>query len=148
MTPRPCTVTSSKNGTVLAWHGTLGKLTRSLAVRLAALEQQGIVPSYNHYGLAQHFDLEWRRARTYPARTRASAPADEAPAYGPSQTRCRMMRKGRGSAPAVDPDMELGIGGLTHDPETDPETFIDDSDDDLIHDPDTLLMTASMISLP
>lgn len=59
-----------------------------------------------------------------------------------------MMRKGKGSAPAVDLDMEFGIDGLTHDPETDPETFIDDSDDDLIHNPDTLFMTTSMTSLP
>ena len=128
--------------------GATAEAERSLAVRLVALEQQGIVPSYDHSGLAQHFDLEWRRARTYPARTRASAPADEAPAYGLSRTRCRMIRKGKGSAPAVDPGMELGVVGLTHGPETDPETFIDDSDDDLIHDPDTLLMPSSMISLP
>ena len=37
---------------------------RSLVVRLEALEQQGIIPSYGHYGLEQHFDLQWRRART------------------------------------------------------------------------------------
>ena len=109
---------------------------RSLVVRLSALGQRGIIPSYDHYGLEQHFDLTWRRAHTYPARTRLPAPADDEdeadnrPAFGRNRTRCRMFRKGKGPAPKPEPIQELDIEGLTHDDGDEFDTFIDDGDDD------------------
>ena len=117
---------------------------RSLVVRLEALGQQGIIPSYGHYGLEQHFDLTWRRARTYPARTRLPAPADnddededegedeagKRPAFGLSRTRCRMFSKGkRPAANKPEPIQELDIDGLTQEDDED-GTFIDVGDDD------------------
>ena len=112
---------------------------RSLVLRLEALKQQGIVPSYDHYGLEQHFDLTWRRARTYPARTRLPAPsaneADKRPAYALSRTRCHMysnsaLRRMRGDGAAnSEPAQGLDIEGVTHD-DADDDPFIDDGDDD------------------
>ena len=94
--------------------GALEEAARSLVARLAALEQQGTTPSYDHFGLGQHFDLECRRVRTYPAKAREFAPAGALPAYGLSRTRCRMMDMASSSAP--DPAKELGIDGLVHEP--------------------------------
>ena len=94
--------------------GAPDEAARSLVARLAVLEQQGTTPSYDHYGLEQHFDLEWRRPRTYPAKTRESTPLEALPAYGISRTCCCMMNMAGAAAP--DPDMELGIEGLTHEP--------------------------------
>ena len=106
---------------------------RSLVLRLEALEQQGIIPSYDHYGLEQHFYLTWRRARTYPARTRLPAPADSEadnrPAFGLSRICCRIFSKGKGPADKPEPIQELVIEGLTHEDDGD-DTFIDDGDAD------------------
>ena len=73
---------------------------RSVILRLGALEQRGITPTYEHYGLEQHFCLDWRRCRTYLSRTRlpsedAGKQEDEAkvnsrPAWGMSRTRAHM----------------------------------------------------------
>ena len=112
---------------------------RCLVLRLEALEAEDIVPTTEHYGIEQHFDLEWRRARTYLARTRLPSPdagrqedealaaraaqAAEAPLWGLSRTRCRMYSRRKQGGPT-----DLGIEGI--EPEDDRSTFIDDGDDE------------------
>ena len=61
---------------------------RCLMLRLEALEQREITPTYKHYGIEQHFDLEWRRCRTYPARTRL--PSEDAGKHE-DEEKCRLV---------------------------------------------------------
>ena len=122
---------------------------RCLVLRLEALEREGIRPTTEHYEIEQHFDLNWRRARTYLARTRLPSPdagkhEDEAladrvaqaastPLWGMSRTRAHMYsRRARGGP------NDLEIEGIEH--EDDRDTFIDDGDDD--EDDDAQMPTA------
>jgi hypothetical protein len=108
---------------------------RCLVLRLAALERQGITLTYDHYGIEQHSDLEWGRARTYLARTRRPAPSAEEvatrPAWGMSRTRAHMYQRRKGKGPM---NNSLDIEGISDDGEEhDDGTFIDwgdDSDED------------------
>ena len=106
-----------------------------LMLRLEALEQRGITPTSEHYGIEQHFDLDWRRARTYPAMTRLPAvpvnddgdAVDNRPAWGMSRTRAHMYcHKGKGAS-SSGRIQSLDIEGLEH--KEDAETWIDDGDD-------------------
>ena len=108
--------------------GAYHEAARSLLSRLRALEQQGITPSYDHYGLTQHFDLEWRRARVYPAKTRAPAPVDALPAFAISRTLFCMMNRGQEERKQAEgdeePGIELGTEGIAHEP---PAAFVSEA---------------------
>ena len=122
---------------------------RSVVLRLEALEQRGITPTYEHYGLEQHFDLERRRRRTYPPRTRlpsedAGKHEDEAKvnnrqARGMSRTRAHMYhgirhrtRPNLPEARSSSPVQLLDVEGLEHkeSEDHDSDVFIDYGEDD------------------
>jgi hypothetical protein len=98
---------------------------RCVVLRLEALERRGIIPTTEHYAIEQHFDLNWRRVRTYLARTRLPSPdagkheeealadreaqAASTPPWGMSRTRAHMYsRRARGGP------NDLEIEGIEH----------------------------------
>ena len=122
---------------------------RSVILRLEALEQSGITPTSEHYGLEQHFCVDWRRCRTYPSRTRlpsedAGKHEDEVkvnsrPAWGMSRTRAHMYhgirhrnRPNPSGAQSSSPVQLLDVEGLEHkeSEDYDSDVFIDDCADD------------------
>ena len=118
---------------------------RCLILRLEALEKRGgsLPPmSYEHYGIEQHFDLDWRRCRTYPPRTRLPSEdagkhedeekVDNRPSWGMSRTRAHMYHRSGSGASSSSQVQPLGIEGLAHkeSEDDDSEVWIDDGEDD------------------
>ena len=115
---------------------------RCLMLCLEALEQRGVTPTYAHYGIEQHFDLEWRRCRTYPPRTRLPSEdagkhedeekIDNRPSWGMSRTRAHMYHRSGSGASSSSQVQPLGIEGREHkeSEDDDSEVWIDDGEDD------------------